>query len=347
MKFSFSLFPFHDPGAPDPYRKTFELCRWAEELGFDTAVVPEHHFQPDFMTAPFVYLAAIAARTERLRLATNIFLLPLHHPVEVAEQVAVLDQLSGGRATLGVGSGWSPLEYDAFGVSLRERGTRMDEGLQIVRRAWSEERFSFQGRHFTVPEVTLYPRPVQKPRPPIWVAGVAPPAVERAARLGDALIVDPVVTLPQARDLLDAYRAACARQGATPRFVMRRYTWLGANRRQVEEESLGMFARAQVAYWKTSIERPEERERYARIDTDPNFDPWAIAQDRFLAGTPEDCVREIRRYQSELGCDHLILGFAGGTSGRPQPLRDSGAYYDRLRAVIDLFGREVMPAFTD
>ena len=130
MKFSMSLPILRDPSSNDPYRETFELARIAEEAGFDTATVGHHHFMPGNMSDPLTFLAAVAVRTETLRVGTGIFQLPVHNPVRVAEQVATIDELSGGRISLGVGLGWWPLEYEVQGSVFRERGGRMERGAR-------------------------------------------------------------------------------------------------------------------------------------------------------------------------------------------------------------------------
>ena len=119
MRFSVSLPLLRDPSSPDPFAETFELARIAEEVGFDTATVSHHHFLPGNLADPLTFLAAVAVRTSTLRIGTGIFQLPIHNPVRVAEQVATIDQLSGGRISLGVGLGWWPLEYEVQGSTSR------------------------------------------------------------------------------------------------------------------------------------------------------------------------------------------------------------------------------------
>jgi len=131
MRFSLSILPFCDPQSDQPYRRTFELCQLAESLGFDTVMVGHHHFLEGQISDPLTLLSGIAVHTTTLRVATAIFLLPLHHPLQVAERVATLDQLSAGRVSLGVGVGWNPAEYAAFGSSLAERGARIEESLAL------------------------------------------------------------------------------------------------------------------------------------------------------------------------------------------------------------------------
>src|SRR3954470_15318666 len=150
MKFSFSLPVLRDASARDPYHQTYELARIAEAAGFDTATIGHHHFMPGNQSDPLTFMATVAARTDVLRVGTGIFQLPVHNPVRVAEQVATIDQISGGRVSLGVGMGWWPLEYEVHGSVFSQRGARMEEALQILRLVWSTEHATFDGRfnHF-------------------------------------------------------------------------------------------------------------------------------------------------------------------------------------------------------
>src|SRR6476620_5728127 len=241
MKFSMSLPVLRDPSARDPYRQTFELARIAEESGFDPATVGHHHFMPGNMSDPLTFLAAVAARTERLRVGTGIFQLPVHNPVRVAEQVATIDQLSNGRVSLGVGLGWWPLEYQVHGSNFRQRGARMEEALQILRLLWTEENASFAGKFWSFPELTVYPRPIQQPHPPLWVAGVADVAIDRAARLGDAWLCGPVQSIGKATSMVGTYRDACERHGTAASWILRRYAWVAPTRAEVVDGVLPAY----------------------------------------------------------------------------------------------------------
>jgi probable F420-dependent oxidoreductase len=161
-------------------------------------------------------LGAIAARTSTLRLGTAIYLLPAHHPLQIAESVATLDRVSGGRVILGVGIGYRPYEYEPFDVPYHHRGARMEEALEILPQAWTGKPFSYEGRHFRFQDAAVFPVPIQEPHPPIWVGAVAYRAQERAARLGDAWISDLMEALPRERHLTDRYREACVAAGRTP-----------------------------------------------------------------------------------------------------------------------------------
>ena len=155
----------------------------AEELGYDHVWTAEHHGTDEYYPALFPLLAAMAARTKHIRLGTYIVILPLHHPLQVAEQAVTLDALSDGRFDLGVGQGNFVGDFEAFNIPRRERPSRMEEGLAIIKGLWEQETFSFEGKHFKIPSFSLRPRPVQT-RPPLWAAATTEKAIERVARYG-------------------------------------------------------------------------------------------------------------------------------------------------------------------
>ena len=170
------------------YAQTLEQVSYAEKLGFDQVWTSEHHFIEDGYSPSLLPLcAAIAARTERVRIGTNVLLLPLHDPLRVAEDAATVDVISGGRFDLGVAVGYKLEEFETFGKDRRKRGRMMDEAVTVVRRAWDEDEFSFEGRFYRYPNVKLQPKPVQRPCP-IWIGGFTEAAIRRAGRLGDGLL---------------------------------------------------------------------------------------------------------------------------------------------------------------
>lgn len=343
MKFSLSLPLLKDLSSRDPFRETFELAVIAEECGFDTVTIGHHHFMPGNMSDPLTFLAAVAARTSTVRVGTGIFQLPIHNPVRVAEQVATIDQLSGGRVTLGVGMGWWPLEYDVHGSRFTQRGARMEEALEILRLVWSSEDTAFEGRFWSFPELTVHPRPIQRPRPPLWVAGVAPAAVDRAARLGDAWICGPVQSLAAAHRCLEIYRPRRAELGLADDWVLRRYAWVGADDEQVRTEVLPHYVDGLMAHWRESAEEAEELELFARIDAGEPITAEDIAADRLLWGDPERVIGQIRDYQASTGCSHVHTAFGAGLPA------DTGqaslGTFSEIAEMIRLFGREVIPAF--
>ncbi|HEY7558861.1 MAG TPA: LLM class flavin-dependent oxidoreductase [Candidatus Binatia bacterium] len=164
-----------------------EQAELADRLGFSTYWVAEIHCQPKFslLTAPYVVLGAVAQRTRRLRLGVAVNTLPVHHPVSLAEQAAMLDLVSGGRMDFAAGGGHPHSRaYECFGADHRSTHEIMAEGLDIIRKAWTEERLAYDGKFFQIPEVVVNPKPVQQPPPPFYMATSSIDGVEVAARLG-------------------------------------------------------------------------------------------------------------------------------------------------------------------
>jgi len=187
------------------YRANLEQIVWAEELGFESVWLTEHHFCDDGYTpSPLAIAAAIGARTKRMRIGTNLMLLPIADPVRLAEDAATLAILSEGRFDLGVGLGYREVEFAQFGRSLRNRPSLMEEGVEILRRAWSGETVSFAGKRFRVDGLPITPVPTTPPR--ILMGGMSEPAIQRAARLGDGFLSTGGIGH-------DIYEAAIEREG--------------------------------------------------------------------------------------------------------------------------------------
>jgi alkanesulfonate monooxygenase SsuD/methylene tetrahydromethanopterin reductase-like flavin-dependent oxidoreductase (luciferase family) len=170
----------------DEYRGLLHLAEAAEAYGFDSVWVSEHHFSPDaYLPSVLPVLGAVAAATSRIEMGTAALLAPLHHPLRIAEDAAVVDLLSGGRLTLGLANGWRIAEFHGFGVAPAERSGRLDETVEVLRQAWHAP-VRHRGRYFTIDTVDVHPRPS---RPiPILLGAFADPAVARAGRIGDGFI---------------------------------------------------------------------------------------------------------------------------------------------------------------
>lgn len=196
-------------GAParDLYAAALEMAAWGESRGCAAVVVSEHHGSPDgYLPAPLVLASAMAGRTRTLAIQVAALIVPLHDPIALAEQMAVLDLASGGRVSYVVAVGYRPEEYAMFGRDLRARGRRMDACLEAMKRAWTGEPFEFEGRRLQVP-----PPPLDPGGPALFMGGNSPPAIRRAARFGMGVIAeggDPSVP--------DRYAAECEKAGTTP-----------------------------------------------------------------------------------------------------------------------------------
>src|ERR1700687_3618923 len=212
MKFGSYSSIANPPGGEPPARSIDEViaeAQLAEASGFDSCFFGEHHQDRDgFLPSPLIVATAVAAHTRRLNVGTSVILLPLHHPVRVAEDVITLDLVSKGRVILGVGIGYQPADFRAFSVPLEARAGRFEESIEILRRCWAGERFSFHGKHYTLEDVQIRPRPYQKSGPPLWLGASVEGAARRAGRIADGFVGTPSTGLANATHLADVYREA-------------------------------------------------------------------------------------------------------------------------------------------
>ena len=197
------------PSFEDLYASVLDQIVTAEGLGFDSVWLTEHHFVDDGYTpSPLVLAAAIGARTRRMRIGTNLIILPLHDPVRIAEDAATLAILTGGRFDLGVAIGYREAEFAAFGRSLKQRPSLMEEAVEVIRRAWRGDALNFHGKRFTYGDVRVTPQPAQPPG--LFIGGMVEPAIERVARIGDGLLSTGGIGH-------ELYVEALRRQGRDPR----------------------------------------------------------------------------------------------------------------------------------
>lgn len=195
------------------------LMRAAEDYGFDSVWPAEHHFSEyGYCASPALTLAALARETRRLRLGTGVVVLPLNHPLRVAEDYAMLDLMSDGRVDLGVGRGYQPTEFAGYGVDPTTTRTMFDEAIQVIRQAWTREAVTFHGDHYRVDGVAVRPKPLQRPHPPIWMAALSPETFELAGRYGFHLLFGTAFGLPpeKAHELQVAYRRGLVAGGHDP-----------------------------------------------------------------------------------------------------------------------------------
>jgi len=339
LDFSLTLPRYIDPGSPDPYRRTYDFARFAEELGYYGGFVGHHSFTPETRdpSAPFVLLSAIAARTERLRLGTGIYLAALHHPVAVCEQVSMLDQISGGRAVLGLGVGYRRYEFEGYDVPFAERGRRVSETVEILKRAWATGRYDYQGEIFSIPDLAVYPSAVQQPHPPIYIGGTSASAIDRAARLGDKWFSLPMENLAHVKALADQYRAACARYGTTARICLMREAWVAPTVADIEAEWLPRALAFHRYYWETGTRGDEHDPVLQRVGNGEDVSFEEFATDRAFAGTGSFVINEIQRWHEAIGFDEVCLIFATGREATSEA---------QLRGAVAAFAHDVMPAFS-
>ena len=219
FKIGVGLFTGQIPASSDrtfhrEYQDYLELVRGVEEVGLDSAWVSEHHFAEDgYLPSLTAMLAAFAAVTERIELGTGVVLAPFHDPIRLAEDFAVVDQLSGGRTISGFGIGWRDEEFRAFNLEVSERTRRMREIVEILRLAWTQERFSYEGKYYNYTDVAVTPKPARVP--PILIGGFVDDAIRRAGRIGDGYLSSRAQPerVAQAFEMAAAERTAAGLEG--------------------------------------------------------------------------------------------------------------------------------------
>ena len=291
------------PLGPQP-ANLVEQVRTARENGFSSLWAAQH-----FLTAPvqmlqtMPLLARLVPEAEGMQIGPNILVFPTLNPVLVAEEAATMDWLSGGHFVLGLGLGYRDEEYTAFGVSLRHRAERLEEGVELVRRLWAEDRVTHRGKHFTVEEAGLALKPKQRPGPPVWIAAVVEKAIERAATLGDEWLITFYPTVQALETQLARYREVRAAAGLPPAvdYPLCRECHVGATMASALDAARGPLGYKYAAY--ASWGQDDILDAADRFDQP--FDEFR--PDRFLIGDEAWVKDEIERYRDALGVRHFIM----------------------------------------
>ena len=330
----------------DAFDRSFAEVDAAEQWGLDVMWLAELHSAPDrsVLAAPLTVAAAIAARTRRIRIGTAVQVLPLCHPLRLAEEAATVDQISHGRLIFGVGRSGFPRTYEAYGVPYAESQERFAETLDIIKQAWAEPSFSYSGKYFDFRNIHLVPKPYQKPGPEIRIAinsvdsfpamGAQGYPIFAAVRLG---------TLSELGPNLLAYRAACreASHAASNKVYLRLPIYIADTSeaaRSEPEESIMFFYRwlgeqleasASRAGARAIEQRAERGQRLQRLSYDDAL------RDKVVVGTPEAVVDRLQALREELGLDGILAELNCG----------SLIAHERVMRSLRLLCEEVMPRF--
>lgn len=288
----------------DLYAEAIALAIRADELALHSVWTSEHHFADDgYLPSQLILLAAIAARTSRVRLGAGVILAPLHNPIRLAEDVAVLDLLSRGRVILGLGLGWRAEEFEAFGVAPQQRGKRLEGVVAVLRQAWASGLTYGDGTHFSYPGVNVTPRPHGKRGVPIWIGGSADIALRRAAQWGDGYFGTTIspVELERRRDLMTSRRD---RRDSRP-FQLAVHWMVFPS--VAKDPWLEIRDAAWYRYWKyqeLGNSRGSLTATKAPLATERDY---AAVRKRVIVGRPEEVAAEIREFEGALGRDGLFV----------------------------------------
>ena len=329
------------------YGEMFELIAVAESLGFDVAWLAELHFGGAFslLANPLMLVPIIAERTRRIRIGTAVSLLPLQHPLSLAEQAATADVLSGGRLEFGVGRGSIPSQFHGFRIPLAENRARFDEALAIIRLAWTQERFSFRGTFHQVEELAVVPRPLQQPHPPIRVAVHTPESFAHIANTGLPIYSGTTTTpLPLLRECMALYRTGLAAAG---------HAWRDDQMALMFPMHVGATGAAARAAMRPGVRKYYENIRtiFAQIpdgyadhlprlriieDTLANLPYEKFFRDQAMFGDAAELVDRLQAARDEFGLSQIIGWF------------DQGAMLprDEVERSMRRFAEQVMPKLT-
>jgi alkanesulfonate monooxygenase SsuD/methylene tetrahydromethanopterin reductase-like flavin-dependent oxidoreductase (luciferase family) len=333
----------------DIIHRELEQVEWTEELGFDEVWFTEHHFIDYGLSVdPSSLAAAAASRTRRVRIGLAAAILPFHHPLRLAEQMALVDIISSGRLDVGVGRGNRPAEFAGYRVPQVESRDRFDETVEILRLAWTRERFSFHGRFFDVDDVRVIPKPVQQPHPPLYQVCVSKDGIENTALRGwpmlNSVLTGPVDQLLANRD---TYVATLQKAGRTAEEIAALLGRWGVSRQiYVAETDARALAEARDAemWYQESFRRfvVPERIEDAHPSLQPHFRQLAerlakiswddLVRETVAFGSPETVTRKLAAMRAA-GVGHVLCWMNFG-----------GLAQDKIRRSMELFAREVMPA---
>jgi alkanesulfonate monooxygenase SsuD/methylene tetrahydromethanopterin reductase-like flavin-dependent oxidoreductase (luciferase family) len=316
----------------DRYEQALTQACYADELGFDSVWLTEHHFsRHGIVSDSLTVLAYLAARTSHVRLGTAVSVLPLHHPLRLAEAAATVDQLSRGRLDLGIGRGYQPGEFRGFGVDIAEKNDRFAEALDILKQVWATDGpVSYSGTYWSFEDAAPQPRPRQRPHPPLWVATDSPDGLARCAAEDWGVLLPQGTSLTVTAGQMKRYAEALAGAGQGPgraRAYLARAAYVAPSDAQAWAEAEGPY--------KDFLGYADTLRRATGPDAAPGgrspFDLDADLRDSALFGSPETVIDRLRAIK-ELGIDRVMLFLHLG-----------GMPHEKIMSSLDLFAREVLP----
>jgi alkanesulfonate monooxygenase SsuD/methylene tetrahydromethanopterin reductase-like flavin-dependent oxidoreductase (luciferase family) len=306
------------------------MLRTVRDYGWDSITIAQHYLNEgdnqQMQMVPFA--TRMAAEAGEMKVCLGIMLLNLHNPVYTAETIATLDIICRGNFVFGVGLGYRDVEFDAFGVPKGQRVKRFEAYLDLIQRLWTEDSVSYDSPECRLDNVRMNIRPVQKPRPPIWIAANNDPAIRRAARLGDSWFINPHATLETIRRQMGIYREELAAHGKTfpTELPVIKEIFCAKDKATALE-----LARPHLQdKYKDYAKWGQDKVMPDKEDFTQNFEE--LSEGRFILGSPEDCYRQLEPYWKEFGCNHLIFR----TNWAGMPLSSS-------LSSIRLISRELLP----
>jgi alkanesulfonate monooxygenase SsuD/methylene tetrahydromethanopterin reductase-like flavin-dependent oxidoreductase (luciferase family) len=324
------------------YQDILTQIELGDKVGFDTAWLAEIHFFPNVsrIASPLTVLAAAAQRTQRIRLGTAVTLLPLHNPLKIAEDAATVDVLSGGRLELGVGRGAAPSMFAGYNVPIEESRERFEESLTVIRKAWTSDRLTYDGKYLQVKDLQVFPRPVQQPHPPLRIAANSPDTYQIAGRMGLPIFATPLIagSMDKLREYIGTHRTSLppgVKQDVAVAFPVHTAVSRAQARREVEP-SLKHFFMLLEQRRPDIAALPESYQAFQKaIDKLQKISYEEVENLGGVFGDPEYCVERVKALREEFNMNEFICYFNQGG------LVDHAA----VKRSMELFAREVIPQF--
>lgn len=352
MKFGTYYFLQATPGRPAEAIVADEVDQMvlSERLGFDSVWLTEHHYADyGISSAPSVLLATVAARTERVKLGMAVWVLPFHNPLKLAEETATLDILSKGRLVVGLGRGNRPQEFLGHGVNQDESRTRMQEGVDVLRMAWTEETVCYHGKHWQFDGIPVYPKPMTKPHPPLAFAVSSPQSIEWAGTNGFPILSSGLTTPLESLQNQRATHTAALKKAGHPestiesllrQWIVSKHVYVAPTDEEARADAegpekwyLSAFERSIRPTGLSGISEAIRQQATAAADRAASHRWEDLVEDRLFIGSPETVRRKVAELQA-VGVGEIICWMSFG-----------GLAPEKVRRSMELFASEVIPAF--
>jgi alkanesulfonate monooxygenase SsuD/methylene tetrahydromethanopterin reductase-like flavin-dependent oxidoreductase (luciferase family) len=315
-----------------------EIAKHADKLGFDSIWCAEHHFSTyGYLSRPLQYATHLASVTERIRVGSAVVVLPLHHPLIVAEEIGTADVLSNGRLDVGFGRGYQPYEFARLGLDLKDSRERFEEAVDIILKAFEGKPFGYDGKHYSFGETSIFPLPIQEPRPPIWVVGQSQESIAASVRRGFNIVSGGFgVPLERLREFRKGYDAMDISPETKKKIRISTQRPVYVTHDESEIPAIVEQARWNMRVT-LSLRGGRERVEGGRAiavpyDNEPSTEE--LLSQYFVIGTPKQCIAKIEAIREAMGIDHFNASCWFGDLAQEKVLRS-----------MEMFAKEVMPAF--
>jgi luciferase family oxidoreductase group 1 len=311
MKFGvlqFFSWPKRNILLPTVYQRALDRIAVMDKTGYDAVWLAEHHFT-DYSVCPSVHMMAmhVADRTSNIRIGTAVSLAPFYHPLRLAEEVALLDVLSGGRVNWGAGRGFDPVEFTAFGVPIEESRERFQEAVEVVLAAWSNERLNFSGRYWNFEDVEVLPKPLQQPSLPTWMAAGSTPAALWAAQRGLSILMSPHTTFAENADMREIYRKKLEENNHSIEgrdIPMARFIALADTDGEANEIGRSGVEWLAAAYINAEKSAGTKEQSFMNMEQKQMIDRYMDSV--VIHGSPESVIDQLERLKEEMYLDYLM-----------------------------------------